>query len=201
MVIDIDIKIADNEGKQVHHFIKRFDEKLKDSEQFYAESRINMDFEKFLAGYLSASGRTIREKLIYPDTPISGRNHRERTAGESLSAVEGTADGYAVSELEYKIRIGNNKVIAGKIPFHKLDRLNKATDALYTPDDNSYNASVNNKLSDWPEYPDLYGNKGSDSGSKVIPAELEKNLKNLMIQAVEKYESSFYHLSEEQDIK
>lgn len=63
MVIYIEIKIADSDGKILHIFENRLDEKdVKPEEP--VNNRINKDFENFLGEYLSFGGFALREKLI-----------------------------------------------------------------------------------------------------------------------------------------
>ncbi len=198
MVIDIDIKIANSNGKLIHRFSKQFDEKLEVSEKIEKDTGLSKDFEDFLTEYLSASGRSVREKLIsYTDMPADLQSNMYLTeAGDSDPDGEG-ADRIPDSEMEYKIRIGNNKVIAGKIPFHRLSRLNAVADVLDKADREYEEASGKNGALNRTDHTGLYANHLSDPRSKEIVVDLERNLKNLMIQAVEKYESNFYHTDEE----
>lgn len=212
MIIDIDIKIADSEGKLVKRFTKRFDEKAETAEKVKNKEGLSKDFEDFLSEYLSASGRQVRERLItYPGMETSFNDKRNTTKAQGLHREEEKEYGLMDSEMEYKIRIGNHKVIAGKIPFHRLSRLHSLADALEKAENE--NLTLSGEEGSGESYPVynpgpgngiFHGGSGPEhnlnSKSKELQGELEKNIKNLMIQAVEKYESSFYHTGEEEEI-
>jgi hypothetical protein len=198
MVIDIDIKIANSNGQLIHRFSKRFDEKAETAEKIN-NAGLSKDFEDFLSEYLSVSGRSIREKLIsYPETPLLGQSMEEEE--ENLYGKDPSVNDYADSEMEYKIRIGKDKVIAGRIPFHRLTRLNTVTDALEREEISDRSMTEPQSISGGAYYQDFGGGTADNpiiNRNKDTMGDLEKNLKNLMIQAVEKYESSFYHMGEE----
>ncbi len=195
----IDIKITNSDGKIVHHFKKQFDEKLTDSDKIEKNFEISKDFEEFLAEYLSASGRKIRERLMYyTDMQAVAQCNADQAAKESL-IMEEEAEEIGDSEMEYKIRIGDNKVIAGKIPFHRWERLNKIADALDTADEEGFDVSDKKGLFKQNNYLGLCGNRKHDF-KKVEVKDLERNLKNLMTQVIEKYELNLYHSNEEPEI-
>lgn len=206
MVIDIDIKIANSNGQLIHRFSKRFDEKAESAEKINNEG-LSKDFEDFLAEYLSDSGRSIRDRLMNdPEAHLAAQRMVEKDEAMELYEEESTADDCPDSEMEYKIRIGKDKVIAGKIPFHRLARLNTVKDALER--DELSDKAMEEPHRDSAHSSDPFnGTAGSrtkhstetriKNRKKDTIGDLEMNLKNLMIQAVEKYESSFYHMGEE----
>lgn len=63
MVINIDIKIADDEGRILKRFEKQFGDDIIDSENFFINKQLDRSFEDFLSEYMSVSGRTLRERL------------------------------------------------------------------------------------------------------------------------------------------
>ncbi|QHQ61658.1 hypothetical protein Ana3638_13480 [Anaerocolumna sedimenticola] len=206
MLIDIDIKIADNEGKLIQHFSKRFDEKLNIPENVEKRSGIKREFEEFLAEYLTASGRTVREKLIYsPYIPDFPQSTFASVTGNGLLAEEEPAYEFTNNEMEYKIRIGKNQVITGTIPFERISRLGKIADVLETIDSHKeaisgkagqfMNSGYEKKLKSEISYTMNPNDIGEELERKA--ADIERNLKNIMLQAVEKYELNFYHINEE----
>lgn len=198
MIIDIDIKIANSDGKMIHRFSKRFDEKLEISDKINKGSGISKDFEDFLSEYLTSSGRSYREKLItYPDTSAFDQNSRDQTEGEGPVMEKDTTGGITDSEMEYKIFLGNNKVLTGKIPFERLNRLNRVADVINKADNENIEVPDTKGYLDQSDYTSTYPKNNLDYRSKEIVVDFERNLKNMMIQAVEKYESSFYHTGEE----
>lgn len=191
MIIDIDIKIANSKGKLIHTFSKRFNEKLDLSEAIENEKGISKDFEDFLNEYLTESGRAVRKKLI---TPMYENSQKKQAIKEKDDLWwDDRSDKISDSEMEYRIRIGKNKVIAGKIPFQRLNRLNSVTDVLDTVEDEQLGIYDRSDIEEGDRYKDLsLGAIPSDYGKRDISAEFVRNLENLMIQAVKKYESSFY---------
>jgi hypothetical protein len=197
MIIDIDIKIANSSGKLVHSFSKRFNERLDLSDNIEKDNGMSKDFEDFLAEYLTASGRVVRKKLI---TEVSGGIQNSGLRSEAGRYWEETDDGITDSEMEYRIRIGKNKVIAGRIPFQRLNRLNSVTNALDKAEDEYLGVSESSSIINRTDYTGFDGSGLSpDTGRKDVTADLERNIQNLMIQAVEKYESNFYHMEKEKE--
>lgn len=193
MIIDIDIKIAQSNGKLIHSFSKRFNEKLEVSEKIEKNTGLSKEFEDFLAEYLTASGRLVRDRLI---TDIPELLSNDTFPADSISGGNEPETAIADSEMEYKIRIGNNRVIAGRIPFLKLKRINTVTDAIETAN-RDFEVTDPKKASGIGDSPG-FSSIDFESRKKDIARNLEKNLKSLMIQAVEKYESNFYHIQEEE---
>ena len=198
MIIDIDIKIANSSGKLVHSFSKRFNEKLDLSDNIEKDNGMSKDFEDFLAEYQTSSVRVVRKKLI-TEIPGSLQNN-SGLRSEAGRYWEETEDGITDSEMEYRIRIGKNKVIAGRIPFQRLNRLNSVTDALDKAEDEYLGVSERSSAVNRPDYTGFdVGGMNPEAGRKDITADLERNIQNLMIQAVEKYESNFYHMEKEKE--
>ncbi|MGB8450709.1 MAG: hypothetical protein WCD89_00115 [Anaerocolumna sp.] len=196
MIIDIDIKIADSDGKMIHRFSKKFDEKLEVSEKINKDSGISKGFEEFLSEYLSVSGRSIREKLISnQDTVAFDEYNTESDAGDDN--LYETSDGITDSEVEYKIRIGSKKVFVGKIPFQVMNRINAVTDALYQAENKERVKTDTTALPRQTDDADMNIKNHFDFTNKETVVDLDKNISTIMLQAVEKYESSFYHMDED----
>lgn len=60
----IDIKISDNNGKQLHHYKQKIDDNTDFTFPIPIISDTRKTFHQFLSQYLSESGRVIRDKLI-----------------------------------------------------------------------------------------------------------------------------------------
>ena len=199
MLIDIDIKIADNEGKLIKQFSKRFDEKLNIPEKVEKRKGTNKEFEEFLAEYLTASGRTVREKLIYsPYIPNGPQNTYTIVTGKNVIAQEEPEDNLPYNEMEYKIRIGKNQIITGTIPFERISRVSKLTDVLETIDSDGADYAGKGEFNHTKFEKKLKSNISYSMDKKDIgeelkrkAADIERNLKNIMLQAVEKYEANF----------
>lgn len=117
MVIDIDIKIADSNGKILHRFENQFDDKDASlTGRKYNNARSN--FEDFLAEYLSCSGFALREKLIndHFTIPLGKNDTPDTTESTKISADDNMISQLENSELEYRIKLSKNKVLTGKIP-------------------------------------------------------------------------------------
>lgn len=197
MIIDIDIQVSDENGKRIHRFAKRFDENTNTSEDFSKSTASKGKFEEFLAEYLSASGRTIRDKLIndlYPyNSNLNNNKNFKKFDFNSDKAVSDSSDG----ELEYKISIGNRSVLIGKIPLQRFNRLAKLSENLNKREqDNTIQLDEieNQKIASH----DVSSWNYITPGFKEIK-EIESSLSNLMTQALQKYESSFYLSNEENE--
>ncbi len=117
MVIEIDIKIEDSDGRVLHRFENRFDEQDNSLDTQEYHDSTDKDFDEFLSEYLSYSGYLLREKLF------SGLNStkakKAKTVRKNKTKKLPDTDkviGYEDSELEYRIRIGDDKVLIGRIP-------------------------------------------------------------------------------------
>ncbi len=125
MIIEIDIRIEDSDGRVLHRFENKYDDKLSTSieSQDYTDDA-GMDFCDFLSEYLSCSGSLLREKLFQGNYTMKRDRYRrkgkktlskhsnETNPNSEVSQVRNLED----SELEYRIRIGDDKVLVGKIP-------------------------------------------------------------------------------------
>ena len=128
MLIDIDIKIADNSGNLVHHFEKRFDdadtaclEQLKND--YGGES-----FDNFLSEYMSFSGHAVKEKLISghaADINTNGSLSSVTTDPLEKEAVTAAVDG----NIEYQISIGNKPVFARTISYSQIPAFTDTSDS------------------------------------------------------------------------
>jgi hypothetical protein len=111
MILDIDIRVSNDNGVQVHQFTKHFDSKFEGKSGIDASNNsISRDFEDFLAEFLSGSGRVIRSQLI-----------TEQTAAFSDPKVSDPSCG----NIEYTLKLGDSQSVTGKIPLDKLFRLSE----------------------------------------------------------------------------
>ncbi len=127
--IEFDIKITDHNGIVIQSTGNHCDENVSSDGKQDTDNVLNIDFTDFLAEYLSTSGYFLREKLMKGRGSGKLKRHvRNKTIREGIKLSEqdeeGMADLLKNSELEYKIRIGNNKVLIGKIPLKLEDDRN-----------------------------------------------------------------------------
>lgn len=122
MIIEIDIKIEDSDGKVLHRFENKYEDKNSASieSQEYTDD-VGMDFCDFLSEYLSCSGSLLREKLFQGNYTLKRDRYRRKGKKSSSKPTNETNTNSKVthlkdSELEYRIRIGDDKVLVGKIP-------------------------------------------------------------------------------------
>ncbi len=128
MLIEIDIRIEDSDGRVLHRFENKYDDKVsafKES-QDYADD-VGMDFCDFFSEYLSCSGAILREKLFQGNYTMkrdrskrkvkkSTTSHRNEFNHDNEINPNSQVTHLEDSELEYRIRIGDDKVLVGKIP-------------------------------------------------------------------------------------
>lgn len=184
MILDIDIRVSNDNGVEIHQFAKRFDSRFEGK-------RINgtsasKDFEEFLAEFLSSSGRVIRNQLITdPATSFDVPNDINRSS----------------NNLEYTLKLGDSQSISGNIPLDKLFRLSelsKFSNPSYTETIHDTSNSINheNNLVDKSE--DLKYDSDDDlilKHNAFKPAfdlsEVDKMFQQLIETAVARYEDSF----------
>lgn len=188
MIVDVDIRISNDEGKQIQRFVKHFDGRFDSYDNSIEDNDRNKEFEEFLAEYLTASGRTRRNQLVevlpmQGDTSAYllntlGSQVRDQTAGRR-------------NDLEYTIRIGEEQSISGKIPLHKLVKLSELSEQ-----------TNQEQFTDFIEKEDKEDISGNEAlVLKRNPFQTEKSLdrvnamfEKLIIKAVKSYEASFYHV-------
>jgi len=176
MLIDIDIKIADNDGTLVHHFEKRFDDEDTVCLEKLNNNHFGESFEDFLSEYMSFSGHAVREKLnsgntdstsLIPCIPPDRTNLIKRGV---LSNLEN-------SEIDYRIRIGNKNVFIGRIPL---------TQTPYTVETNDIPKKLENE------------NQNTTSLDQEL-ASLDNIINYAMLKAIAKYEVNLYPISKEEE--
>jgi hypothetical protein len=191
MIVDIDIKIADSRGNILQHLIKRFDDIDTSENRLNFSLDIGKSFEQFLSEYMTCSGRRVQEKLFSGKYSLSDSPYR---SGESISSSGSTQSAGSLSsaielpiqlqednlqenymdralegkEIEYLFRIGNGNIFSGKFPVKQLFQVE---DTFLE----SQGISLPNNPS--PGYEDL---------------------NYLMQKAIEKYESTFCHITQDQ---
>lgn len=123
--IEFDIKITDHNGIVLQSTENPCDESVSSDTKQDTDTVLGIDFSDFLAEYLSSSGFFLRDKLMKGYSSGKLKRHAcNKTIKKSTKSREfddeNMTDLLKDSELEYKIRIGSNKVLIGKIPL-KLD--------------------------------------------------------------------------------
>lgn len=115
MLVDINIKITDNDGNMVHHFEKRFSD--EDNVCLENANKIHLGecFESFLSEYMSFSGIMVRDRLI-SDSINSKTLIPFSASDEVISSDREDLCNLKNREITYKISIGQKNVFVGKIP-------------------------------------------------------------------------------------
>ncbi len=128
MIIEIDIRIEDSDGRILHRFENKYDDKVsafKESQDYTDD--VGMDFCDFFSEYLSCSGAILREKLFQGNYTMkrdrskrkvkkSTTSHRNEFNHDNEINPNSKVTHLEDSELEYRIRIGDDKVLVCKIP-------------------------------------------------------------------------------------
>ncbi|WP_099466561.1 hypothetical protein [Konateibacter massiliensis] len=182
MILDIDIRVSNDSGVQVHQFTKHFDSRFEGTRIEGGKGTITKSFEDFLSEFLSGSGRVIRDSLI---------TRQDNSA--SISTPQTGTDAYG--NIEYTLKLGDTQSVSGKIPLDKLFRLSEiarlTTDAkpLYLPE------SVE---TDWDSAEFAAENRDDSLILKRLPfqtvdlAEVDRMFQQFITNAVSKYEDSFF---------
>ncbi len=79
MIIDIEIKIADDNGITLKHYVKRLDDYTDGTIRLEDITGTGSSFKELLDKYLSHSGRKVREKLL-PSAKQCAEKHRNTAA-------------------------------------------------------------------------------------------------------------------------
>lgn len=216
MIIDIDIKIADGEGKTIHRYEKHFDERI-DSKDVIDD--IGKSFEDFLSEYMSFHGRMIREKLInetkchsHPLAMVT-KHEKDVIYDEDLQKIndnntgEDDSDTYRDSEMEYRIRIGNKRLLTGRIPFRNMNYKNtmiekQSGSTINETDHNMIENDFKNNIMKQYNSEAMESNKGQNASIKEINRQFNSLLRKknktdiniiisyAMMKAIEKYEAN-----------
>lgn len=167
MVIEIDIKIEDSDGRVLHRFENKFDEQDRTYDTQEYDGGIDMDFDEFLSEYLSYSGYLLREKLfseLGSAAAKKAKNMRRSKAKKTPGVKEAVS--FEDSELEYRIRIGDNKVLIGKIPLKLEPSTNNVKLLLCSEEDTPLQSTASSS----PDDASVPISEASDTAS-AYPAE------------------------------
>ena len=202
MILDINIKIADNDGNLLHHLEKRIDKLDYTSENLDINTDADKSFEDFLSEYLSNSGRVIRERLIYNlRTPLADKLI---TQSSETQKVDNLIEENQLKEqdVEYRISIGSKNVFIGKFPFRYLSDVKN-------PEGDLISCNTDNHKDNLTPY------DTDDYKSNLVPYDTDNHKSNLvsydrddfqeewdifstMTRAIEKYEENFYLINTEE---
>ncbi len=205
MIIDIDIKIADSNGKMLQHFVKRLDNIDSTDDRLSFSLDLGKSFEHFLAEYMSYSGRRIQEKLFTDNKyPLYGRYYLPNGSfmpSEEVQFNEDLTSGGAIQ--------GDEGLPAAKeIPFqHQENILQKdlPTDKKVESREIQYLIRIGNGSIFSGKFPvkqliEVRDMRGSQESESVNSPEAEgEDLSYLMQKAIEKYETTFYHITQDQE--
>lgn len=199
MLLDIDIRISNDEGVQVQRFTKHFDSKFDGSNITDENNSIGKSFHEFLSEYLSGSGRLIRDNLLDSNPLDQAAPVRSVNGYSMLNGPAYNPEDYA-AEVEYTLKLGDSQLITGHIPINKLFKLSRITSIT----DNNSNPQTaidikNNKVAEGPD--DLVL-KRNNFKQQIKPSytlmEVDEMFKCFIANAVERYEDSFFVADYEQ---
>lgn len=199
MLLDIDIRISNDEGVQVQRFTKHFDSKFDGSNITDENNSIGKSFHEFLSEYLSGSGRLIRDNLLDSNPLDQAAPVRSVNGYSMLNGPAYNPEDYA-AEVEYTLKLGDSQLITGHIPINKLFKLSRITSIT----DNNSNTQTaidikNNKVAEGPD--DLVL-KRNNFKQQIKPSytlmEVDEMFKCFIANAVERYEDSFFVADYEQ---
>lgn len=199
MLLDIDIRISNDEGVQVQRFTKHFDSKFDGSNITDENNSIGKSFHEFLSEYLSGSGRLIRDNLLDSNPLDQAAPVRSVNGYSMLNGPAYNPEDYA-AEVEYTLKLGDSQLITGHIPINKLFKLSRITSIT----DNISNTQTaidikNNKVAEGPD--DLVL-KRNNFKQQIKPSytlmEVDEMFKCFIANAVERYEDSFFVADYEQ---
>lgn len=192
MILDIDIRISNDNGVQIQQFSKHFDSRFEGMSGIgTTNNSISKGFEEFLAEFLSSSGRVIRNNLISEPTAISDAVNYNQYPGD----------------VEYTLKLGDSGAVSGHIPLNKLFRLSelsKFTDQSYSSnvsevesqlselDQKQISSNEYSKMPATPNDDDSLVYKRSNFKTSVSLTEVDEMFRQFITTAVERYEDSFY---------
>lgn len=199
MLLDIDIRISNDEGVQVQRFTKHFDSKFDGSNITDENNSIGKSFHEFLSEYLSGSGRLIRDNLLDSNpqsqaVPVRSVNGYSMLNGPAYNPAD-----YA-AEVEYTLKLGDSQLITGHIPINKLFKLSRITSI--TDNISNTQTAIDTKDNKVAEGPDDLVLKRNNFKQQIKPAytlmEVDEMFKCFIANAVERYEDSFFVADYEQ---
>lgn len=189
MILDIDIRVSNDNGVQVHQFTKHFDSRFEGKKIEGGNNSISKNFEEFLSEFLSGSGRTIRDQLItqkdaYIDTRKSFSNSN--------------------NNIEYTLKLGDAQSVSGKIPLDKLFRLSEIS-KIANAEDRVDLATLNladeetlySEKATFSSYDETLIMKRTPFRNTIDLEEVDKMFQQIITNAVAKYEDSFYVSNQE----
>lgn len=199
MLLDIDIRISNDEGVQVQRFTKHFDSKFDGSNITDENNSIGKSFHEFLSEYLSGSGRLIRDNLLDSNPLDQAAPVRSVNGYSMLNGPDYNPENYA-AEVEYTLKLGDSQLITGHIPINKLFKLSRITSI--TDNISNTQTAIDTKNNKVAEGPDDLVLKRNNFKQQIKPAytlmEVDEMFKCFIANAVERYEDSFFVADYEQ---
>lgn len=199
MLLDIDIRISNDEGVQVQRFTKHFDSKFDGSNITDENNSIGKSFHEFLSEYLSGSGRLIRDNLLDSNPLDQAAPVRSVNGYSMLNGPDYNPENYA-AEVEYTLKLGDSQLITGHIPINKLFKLSRITSI--TDNISNTQTAIDTKNNKVVEGPDDLVLKRNNFKQQIKPAytlmEVDEMFKCFIANAVERYEDSFFVADYEQ---
>lgn len=199
MLLDIDIRISNDEGVQVQRFTKHFDSKFDGSNITDENNSIGKSFHEFLSEYLSGSGRLIRDNLLDSNPLDQAAPVRSVNGYSMLNGPAYNPEDYA-AEVEYTLKLGDSQLITGHIPINKLFKLSRITSI--TDNISNTQTAIDTKDNKAVKGPDDLVLKRNNFKQPIKPAytlmEVDEMFKCFIANAVERYEDSFFVADYEQ---
>lgn len=199
MLLDIDIRISNDEGVQVQRFTKHFDSKFDGSNITDENNSIGKSFHEFLSEYLSGSGRLIRDNLLDSNPLDQAAPVRSVNGYSMLNVPAYNPEDYA-AEVEYTLKLGDSQLITGHIPINKLFKLSRITSI--TDNISNTQTAIDTKNNKVAEGPDDLVLKRNNFKQQIKPSytlmEVDEMFKCFIANAVERYEDSFFVADYEQ---
>jgi hypothetical protein len=186
MILDIDIRVSNDNGVQVQQFTKHFDSRFEGTSGIGSTNNsITKGFEEFLAEFLTSSGRVIRNNLITEQTAVS---YTPNTSFNNYSNVE------------YTLKLGDSQSVTGSIPLDKLFRLSELSKInTNSADLNNNNSSIssnssndNIKSASSKDSREQLMLKRTNFKTPVNLSDVDEMFRQFITTAVTRYENSFY---------
>lgn len=209
MLLDIDIRISNDEGVQVQRFTKHFDSKFDGSNITDENNSIGKSFHEFLSEYLSGSGRLIRDNLLDSNPQNQAAPVRSVNGYSMLNGPDYNPENYA-AEVEYTLKLGDSQLITGHIPINKLfklSRITSITDNISNTQQTQHTqqtrqAAIDTKDNKAVESTENLVLKRNNFKQQIKPSytlmEVDEMFRCFITNAVERYEDSFFVADYEQ---
>lgn len=182
MIVDVDIRISNDDGIPLQNFSKRFDGRFEGNRIYNQEFTVQKSFDEFLAEYLSPSGQSYRNNLLRLVNAVKDVSFENNIKSiENYGRLGEDIKNEIPENLEYYIKIGNDQTLSGKIPLRRLaylNAINGESDIL----NKEVGIDMKNEINDETTFKNFIKEKNA---VRLVSALLDN--------AINRYEASFYH--------